>query len=188
MGMGKVRSNAKRAAVVATVLVVLTCVALFIRAYQAAAPTDSEAHDGSISTDGPGPLPSGSASDKPTVHHLLPTSSRLAPYTLTPAEQPGFKFAGQKQHKLVLSASSARAISRVGYLAPTSPDHSYGDVKKVPRTWSVRTTVTGGPEYAVIFIQAGASGTPITCTITVDGVILDKKTTSGAYGRQVCVG
>jgi hypothetical protein len=95
---------------------------------------------------------------------------------------------GPKLHALVMSARSTAPIPSVGYLVPTSPDHSYGRTDSPGTRWSVATTVTGGPDYAVIFIQAGPTGTPITCSITVDGKVLDSKSTSGPYGRQVCYG
>lgn len=186
--MGTVRRNAKRGAVVATVLAVLTCVALFVHAYQAAAPTDTEARDGSTSGDAPTPVPSTAPSGVPKVDAVMPTRLPKATYTITPPEQPGFTFASPPTHTLVMTVTSAAAIPAVGYLVPTSADHSYGQAKHLSTRWSVRTKVTGGPNYALVFIQAAAAGVPITCTVTVDGVVRDHRTTQGPYGRQVCVG
>ena len=84
--------------------------------------------------------------------------------------------------------TSASGIPRVGYIIPTSPNSSYGDVKAPGRQWSLSTTVVGRPAYAAVFIQAGATGTPITCRVSVDGVTSDVKTTRGSYGRAVCLG
>ena len=84
-------------------------------------------------------------------------------------------------------ASSAGPIGQVGYLVPTSPDHSYGRAEHVGTNWAVATTVTGKPYYALIFVQANRTGVPITCTITIDGRVASRKSTSGAYGRQVCL-
>jgi hypothetical protein len=188
--MAKLRGNAKRTAVVVTVLAVLACVALFVKAYQAAGPTGSEAQQGSTaSADAPTPSPSPAGmSTTPNVDAVMPTRLPKATYTITPAEQPGFTFASPPTHVLVMTVTSAVAIPAVGYLVPTSADHSYGSAKHLGTRWSVRTKVTGGPNYALVFIQAGAAGVPITCSITVDGVVRDHKTTSGPYGRQVCVG
>ncbi|MGH8961060.1 MAG: hypothetical protein ACRDWT_07600 [Jatrophihabitantaceae bacterium] len=182
--MGTVRSNTKRAAVVLTVLGVLLCVALFVRAYQSAAPPDTQGQAGR----GPTGTPSPSRARMPSVDAVMPTRLPPATYTIAPAEHPGFVFAGPSTHRLVMTVTSAAPIPAVGYLVPTSPDHSYGTAKHLSTRWSVTTTVTGGPNYALLFVQADASGTPITCSITVDGVVRDHRSTRGPYGRQVCVG
>jgi hypothetical protein len=89
-------------------------------------------------------------------------------------------------HKLVVRVSSSAPIPAVGYLAPTSPDIPYGTAKNVGKHWTVHTTVSGKPKYAIIWIYAGKSGAAVTCSITIDGTVRDRKTTSGAYGRQIC--
>jgi hypothetical protein len=82
--------------------------------------------------------------------------------------------------------SSSAPLYEVGYLIPTSLDHSYGKATRPGARWSVTTTVTGAPYYAVIWVWAGASGAPATCTIALDGKVRVSRTTSGPYGRQVC--
>ena len=189
--MGWPRRNVKRVSAVAAVLAVLTCVGLFVRAYQQAGPSHDEAAGptGSAAPATPSPSPSPSAaSGAARANAFDPNALSLPPYTITPPAAPGFAFATPAEHRIVLAASSRHAIGRVGYLAPTSPDHPSGDVKHVGRQWAVHTTVTGSPYYALVFVQAGADGTPITCSITLDGKVLSRKSTSGAYGRQVCVG
>jgi hypothetical protein len=188
--MGWPRRNVKRVSAVAAVLAVLTCIGLFVHAYQQAGPSHDEA-GGPRGTAPPSPSPSASASAVPgavRANAFDPNALSLPPYTITPPARPGFTFATPAEHRIVLAASSRHAIGRVGYLAPTSPDHASGDVKHVGRQWAVHTTVSGSPYYALVFVQAGADGTPITCSITLDGKVLSRKSTSGAYGRQVCVG
>lgn len=172
-------------------LVVLLCIvliALFVRAYQDAGPSDSHAGPrGTLgtSTSGPSAVPSPGSSGFPGFAGF-PT---LPPYTITPAEPPGFVFARIPEHTLVVTVSASRPIPGVGYLIPTSLDHAYGKVKNPGVThWTLTTKVIGKPYYAAVFIQADAQGTPLTCTITVDGILKDKKTTSGGHGRTVCVG
>jgi hypothetical protein len=90
------------------------------------------------------------------------------------------------QHTLVVRVTSSAPIPAVGYLAPTSPDIPYGTAKNVGKNWSVHTTVSGKPKYAIIWIYSGKSGAPVTCSITIDGKLADRKATTGAYGRQIC--
>jgi len=188
--MGWPRRNVKRVSAVAAVLAVLTCVGLFVHAYQQAGPPHDDAAGPGV-TAPPAPSPSVATSATPgpaRANAFDPNALSLPPYTITPPARPGFTFATPTEHRIVLAASSRHAIGRVGYLAPTSPDHASGDVKHVGRKWTVHTTVSGSPYYALVFVQAGADGTPITCSITLDGKVLSRKSTSGAYGRQVCVG
>ena len=92
--MGTVRSNTKRAAVMVMVLVVLFCVALFVRAYQSAAPPDTQGQGGHGSTGTPSPSRAG----PPSVDAVLPSRLPPATYTISPAVQPGFAFAGPPTH------------------------------------------------------------------------------------------
>lgn len=134
---------------------------------------------------------SASASGSPSAPGSSPNGldlSTLPQHTIIPRIPGGFTFGSVPSHKLVLSATSARAIKRLGYLVPTSFDSSYGDIRNVGRSWSVTTTVYGNPAYAEVFIQSGSDGVPITCSITVDGVVTNSATTKGPYGRQVCIG
>jgi hypothetical protein len=145
----------------------------------------------------------------------LPTHSRSpgAPRATSPAKHQHRKHSGKHSHKhtgeptsvpgvtlgaggggltitgthtLVVKVHSSAPISTIGYLAPTSPDIAYGTVKNISTNWTVHTTVSGSPKYAIIWIYAGKSGAPVTCSLTIDGELRVKKTTTGAYGRQVC--
>lgn len=89
-------------------------------------------------------------------------------------------------HQVTVTARSSERMSIVGYLVPTGSD-AYGSRSK---TASFTLTQRAyGPGYlAAVFIQAGQSGAPVTCTVTVDGKTTNTEATSGPYGRAVCVG
>jgi len=130
------------------------------------------------------PSASTSPSGDSSVTGLPKTLPRV---TLTPGEPGGFTYANLPSHQLVLSASAAVPVRAVGYLIPTSKDHPYGKVTGLGDRWSLTTSVYGKPDYAALFIQAGRAGVPVSCTITIDGRVASAKTTSGAYGRALCV-
>lgn len=92
------------------------------------------------------------------------------------------------RHSITLRVTSAAPIGTIGYLMPTSLRNSRGVVKNVGTSWSLSSTVYGSPDYAQIFVQAGARGFPITCTITVDGRVTEQRATEGPYGQMVCQG
>lgn len=92
------------------------------------------------------------------------------------------------RHRLTLLAHSARPIGTVGYIVPTSVEAYSGIKKHVGRSWRLRTTVYGSPDYAQIYLQAGWPGYPITCEIWVDGKLREKKSTEGPYGQLLCQG
>jgi hypothetical protein len=118
-----------------------------------------------------------------------------APYgSSTPARHPGTNaHRGSKPsrpgvHRLVAHVRSSERIGVIGYLVPTSPNHSYGKVKNVGKSWTVRTRVTGRPKYAIIWITGAKDGTPVSCSIAIDGKVVDRQRTKGPYGRQACSG
>lgn len=171
----------------------MTCVGLFVRAYRDAGPRQPGAADnfgvqqGQVAPPSvlPSPTPSSgrSAADNPSS-----LTRPMAKLTLTAPGGPGFTIVPALRHVLVLSASAAVPIGVVGYLVPTSTNHNYGTAHGVGDHWTLHTTVTGKPYYAAVFIQAGASGSPVTCSISLDGKVIASESTTGAYGRQVCVG
>ncbi|MDT4891315.1 MAG: hypothetical protein QOE97_350 [Pseudonocardiales bacterium] len=168
-------------------LVVLLCIGLFVRSYRNAGP------------DAAGPLPTPSSSVSPaSTRSASPSPSdtffpkpgdkvTLGNKVLS-VEPGGFTFHGGTPHAVVITATSSAAIGRVGYLIPTSNDHSYGVVDGVGTSWSVKTDAYGKPQYALAFVQAGGSGAAITCSVSVDGKVVNSSTTSGPYGRTICVG
>jgi hypothetical protein len=181
--MGRARRHAGRLTVIAVLAALLVCIGLFVRAYRNAGP------EGVPEADAPTPVPTPVPTVQPAVGGPPVVVGSAAPdVTLSPGGYGGFTFGTVPSHRLVMSATSTAPIGTVGYLAPTSADHSYGSAEHVGRHWTVTTRVLGKPQYAAVFVQAGASGAPITCTVSVDGKVVSRRTTSGAYGREVCVG
>jgi hypothetical protein len=95
---------------------------------------------------------------------------------------------GLPKEKVVLSMTSAAPIAYVGYIVPTSLDHSTGTVRSPGTSWSLTTTAYGPPDYAQLFSLAGPAGVPVTCTITVNGRVTETRTTSGPYDQLFCQG
>jgi hypothetical protein len=95
---------------------------------------------------------------------------------------------GAGLHDVVVSASSSENIAVVGYLVPTGLGAPYGSARPHSHHWSVSQQALGTGYLAAIFVQTGRSGAAITCRITVDGKVTNVETTSGAYGRAVCLG
>jgi hypothetical protein len=89
-------------------------------------------------------------------------------------------------HTLVVHVESSERIGVIGYFAPTSPDIRYGKARNVGKSWTVRTTVTGRPKYAIIWIRGAKDGTSVSCSITIDGKLADRKRTKGPDGQQIC--
>lgn len=106
-----------------------------------------------------------------------------------PGLQGGSMYKYLPKHRIVLRATSQAPIGTIGYIMPTSLNESSGVVKNYKGTsWSISSTVYGDPDYAQIYLQAGARGYPITCTITVDGKVTERRSTEGPYGQLVCQG
>jgi hypothetical protein len=192
--MRRFRRPSGRTVLLTSVVVVLVlAVGLFVQAYRKAGSGQDATAAGGLgagqsmtqpaialtATPGPGAVKSPA--------ELVAVGGRPA-FTFTAAGGPGFTIVPAPRHRLVATVHSSIRIGTVGFLIPTSPDHSYGSAKNVGTSWSLRTTVTGKPYYAAIFVQAGATGAPITCTIMLDGKIISSKQTHGEYGRQVCYG
>ncbi|REK70787.1 hypothetical protein DX116_16985 [Aeromicrobium endophyticum] len=95
---------------------------------------------------------------------------------------------GLPREKVVLTMTSAAPIAYVGYIVPTSLDHSTGTVTSPGTSWSLTTTAYGPPDYAQLFSLAGPAGVPVTCTITVNGRVTETRTTSGPHDQLFCQG
>jgi len=95
---------------------------------------------------------------------------------------------GGELHEVTVSASSAGPMPVIGYLVPTGMGSAYGSVGGHRSPWSLHEQALGSGYLAAIFIQAGRAGLPVTCTVTVDGKVTSSETTSGGYGRAVCLG
>jgi hypothetical protein len=89
---------------------------------------------------------------------------------------------------LRVTVTSSEAIRTVGLQVPTSDSHKSRVYQGVGTSWSVQTRVYGKPDYARVFLQAGPSGAAITCVITVDGRVTERRSTSGPYGATMCQG
>ena len=176
------------AAVVAIGIIV--ALAFYVRGFQGTTHDDV-----TLPSDSPAPgVPHGTSTSSthhrkhpgkhPGKHSGSPTDAVPSGVTLG-AGGGGLTITGTHTHDGPRSFSRA-PIPVIGYLAPTSPDIAYGTAKNVGTNWTVHTTVSGQPKYAIIWIYAGKSGAPVTCSLTIDGKLRVKKTTTGAYGRQVC--
>lgn len=96
---------------------------------------------------------------------------------------------GTGVHHVTLSATSPIGKMPVlGFLVPTGMGSAYGSLNGQRSPWSYSEQALGPGYLAAIFIQTGAAGLPITCTITVDGKVTSRETASGAYGRAICLG
>jgi len=91
-------------------------------------------------------------------------------------------------HEVTISAHSAGNMPVLGYLVPTGLGSAYGEVHTHKGSWSLHEQALGRGYLAAMFIQADKLGLPVTCTVTVDGKVTNTQTTSGAYGRAVCLG
>lgn len=105
-----------------------------------------------------------------------------------PGIQGGSIYKYLPKHVVTMRVTSEAPIGTIGYVVPTSLRNSSGVVKNVQNSWSLTTTAYGDPDYAQLFMQAGARGFPITCTITVDGKVTERRSTEGPYGQMICQG
>ncbi|MCX6400792.1 MAG: hypothetical protein NTX33_12805 [Propionibacteriales bacterium] len=92
------------------------------------------------------------------------------------------------KHTITIRLTAPQALGLVAYVIPTSTNHSQGSHVESGRTWSLTTTVYGNPDYAVVYLQAGAGGQPETCEITVDGRVTERRSTDGPYSTMWCQG
>jgi len=92
------------------------------------------------------------------------------------------------RHHIVLTVTSEVPVGTVGYIVPTSLRKNYGVDKNVGTSWQLVTTAYGDPDYAQLFVQAGARGYPVRCRITVDGRVTAERSTDGPYGQMMCQG
>jgi hypothetical protein len=134
-------------------------------------------------------LPTPSASATPSAVATSLEGAGIAGYSSLTGLKGHSVSASYPSHHIVLSLTSSRKLPFVIYNIPTSRDNRGGTITDhLGRTWSVQTTVYGKPDYAQVFTRADWYGTPITCTITVDGRVTAHLTTSGPYGKVFCQG
>lgn len=95
---------------------------------------------------------------------------------------------GGQLHEVTISVSSAGPMPVIGYLVPTGMGSAYGTASGHRSPWSLHEQALGSGYLAAVFIQAGRDGTPVRCTVNVDGKVTSSETTSGGYGRAICLG
>ena len=184
------RTNTRTALIAAAVVAVFAiCIGLFVKSYHDSGPTKPAAAGGSGTSDGLTGYPTDSGLvTSPGFFPTAATNITLPGRTIVGIVGGGLTFTPASQHVVVLHAWSATPIVRVGYLAPTAVDYSYGDVRHVGNDWTLTLHALGKPAYAIIYIQAGPAGIPINCSISVDGHIDNTSNTQGPYGRTICLG
>lgn len=92
------------------------------------------------------------------------------------------------KQRITLTMRSTAPIGTIGYVVPTSLDRSYGVVEDVGTSWSLSTIGYGNPDYAQLFAQSGPTGAAITCTVTVNGIVTESRSTDGPYSQLFCQG
>jgi hypothetical protein len=167
--------------------VFVACIAFFLKQYNDTGnPGKDPVAAGSATpgaTDSPSDSPSASAS----------TSDAPGPFKGLKGLPTGYPSTRDKFGRLLvprivtMTVTSSEPIFQLGYLVPTSLDSPYGRAGQGARSWSLTVRATGRTPLAAIFIQAGRSGAPVTCTITIDGQAGDTETTTQPWQRQLCV-
>lgn len=176
------------------VLIALACLATVLVGLLAAGFTSSPAKrsaDGLPSPTGglgavPGPDLSSSAAAKGGKHEAANDPVQILKNKFP--DNPLNHLRGNGLHHVTISVQSRQPVAVVGYLVPTGLGSVYGTVKPNARHWSLSEQALGPGYLAAVFVQAGKSGVPVTCSVTVDGKATNSETTSGAYGRAVCLG
>ncbi|GAA1528294.1 hypothetical protein [Nocardioides humi] len=92
------------------------------------------------------------------------------------------------KHTLTIKMSTAGQLGTIAWIIPTSVESHEGTAVVRGGTWSLTTTVYGNPDYAVVFAQQGRVEEPVTCVITVDGKVTERRSTQGAYSAMWCEG
>ncbi|TNM46119.1 hypothetical protein FHP29_04120 [Nocardioides albidus] len=145
---------------------------------------------GATPTDLPSSSPSASASPSAPSGAAGPggfSTDGLPPLTLPGLPGKGGN-ASLPKIRIHLEVFSKAPIGIVGYQVPTSLTDSAGTDEGVGTHWSLDTIAYGEPDYARLFFGAGPTGTPVTCVITVDGKVTERRSTEGPYGRTMCQG
>lgn len=91
-------------------------------------------------------------------------------------------------HNVSIDVTSPGRMAVVGFLVPTGLGESYGSRNGQSGGVHVSQQALGGGYLAAVFIQTDKAGTPITCTVTVDGKVTSSQTASAPYARALCLG
>lgn len=136
------------------------------------------------------PTPSPSPSSRRTTKGDAATTDQGVMRTLRSKfpYNPLNHLSGDGIHTVVVEVTSATPTPILGWLVPTGLSDSYGSKRNYVGPFSLSQRALGGGYLAAVFIQAGKLGVPVTCRVIVDGRVTSEETTSGAYGRNVCLG
>jgi hypothetical protein len=162
---------------------IVVAMAFFVRGFDDTGTDNLAAPAASPSVTNAFPSPSASPTRAGKTKYVVPGGGPTI--TLGANGGNGMKI-NNNQHHLVAHVTSSEPIYAVGWLIPTSLNSSYGKNMHPGATFTLDTTVTGRPYYSLLWVYAGKSGAAVTCTISIDGTVKSRKTTEGAYGRQVC--
>ncbi|AIY16381.1 hypothetical protein GUY44_20905 [Pimelobacter simplex] len=179
---------------VASVIVIVASF-LFLRPGPSDRAIDStpRADDSSSPTDAATPTkrPKGSTVD-PTATGGADGAGLFGGHTSGLGVPPGLQGSGDysqlPKHRLTIRMSTAGQLGQVAWIIPTSVENHEGTAIVRGGTWTLSTTVYGNPDYAVVFAQQGRVDQPVTCTITVDGRVSERRSTKGAYSAMWCEG
>jgi hypothetical protein len=141
----------------------------------------------------PAPAPAPSTPSVKTKHHKDGKANGLVN---NPVQQlhdvlpdnPLNHLRGGQLHEVTISVSSAGSMPVIGYLVPTGLGSAYGTANGHASPWSLHEQALGSGYLAAVFIQAGRDGTPVRCSVSVDGKVTSSEATSGGYGRAICLG
>jgi hypothetical protein len=184
------RSRRGRWALVALACLVVLIVGLLAQGFFSSPAPAVSANDqpGAASTPAPSPLPSSSKAGKQHKgHNKLVTNPQRELRNAFP-DNPLNHLDTKQLHQVTISASAPGKMTVVGFLVPTGLGEAYGSRNGAYRHFSLSQQALGGGYLAAMYLQTGKSGIPITCTITVDGKVTSTQTTSGSYGRALCLG
>lgn len=165
-------------------------------------PAPSDVPPGAAGSGAPGGTAGAAASTPPASPGASPTKSATA--SAGPAggsnddvlrtlrsrfpNNPLNSLKGAPVHEVTIEARSAGTFPVLGWLVPTGLGNTYGKKNNASGTWTLSQRAVGKGYLAAVFLQAGRAGTPVTCRVIVDGKVTNTETTSGSYGRTVCVG
>jgi hypothetical protein len=182
------RRDLRRAALVLAAIAVVGAIALFANLYKSSSPSPPAVTGIGDGAAGAG-LGAGTAGVSPSGKASGAGDSILSVFPSELTSKLGRNYHHFAGHNVVLTVTTTGSVARLGYLVPTADSAQYGDTRNVTHGWT-RTFVARGPygPYSAIFIQTDRAGTPVHCTVTVDGVQMDSQTISGEYGRGLCYG
>lgn len=92
-------------------------------------------------------------------------------------------------HHVVLTISAPSPVAtRLGWKVPTGHGTASGKDGYVGASWSHSVTARGDSGLAELYVMIGDTKGAVTCTITVDGKVADRSSTSKPYHSIMCIG